>query len=243
MAQITTNALRAKWTGRVRWLSDVCRAQKGKASAKDIANLFKNHVLTDATLSDRDARLVSTDDFVGLISKVVAAGHGRTAAKVRSYLRAAYALAIRAKTNPAAPQSLRDFGIQVNPLASIDALAQYNRAARENSAPLSWPRSSSTCMPSRSIRCAMRSKSVSTWGANGPPSCCGYAAATWTSPQVRSRSTTRKAGGLSHARTCYPYLSARPTSSSVESPSWWVMSRCSAPTAVVRWIEARSPTS
>jgi len=109
---------------------------QGKPSTKDVANLFKNHVFTDAVLSARDARLVSTDDFVGLISKVVAAGHGRTAAKVRSYLRAAYALAIRAKTNPAAPQSLRDFGIQVNPLASIDALAQYNRAGkRKLSAP------------------------------------------------------------------------------------------------------------
>jgi hypothetical protein len=62
---------------------------------------------------------VSTDGFVCLISKVVAAGHGRTAAKLRGY-----PLAIRAKTNPAAPQSMRDFGIQVNPAASIDAPAQ-----------------------------------------------------------------------------------------------------------------------
>jgi hypothetical protein len=79
---------------------------QGKPSAKDVANIFKNHVFTDAVLSDRDATLVSTDDFVGLISKVVAAGHGRTAAKLRSYLRAAYSLAIRAKTNPAAPHFL-----------------------------------------------------------------------------------------------------------------------------------------
>ena len=105
---------------------------QGKPSAKDVANIFKNHVFTDPDISDRDATLVSTDDFVGLISKVVAAGHGRTAAKLRSYLRAAYSLAIRAKTNPAAPQSLRDFEIQVNPIASIDALAQFNRALDRN---------------------------------------------------------------------------------------------------------------
>jgi integrase len=105
---------------------------QGKPSAKDIANIFKNHVFTDAALSERDATLISTDDFVGLISKVVAAGHGRTGAKLRSYLRAAYALAIRAKTNPAAPQSMRDFDIQINPVASIDALAQFNRALKRN---------------------------------------------------------------------------------------------------------------
>lgn len=95
----------------------------GKASAKDIANIFKNHVFTDADISKRDATLISTDEFVGLISKVVAAGHGRTAAKLRSYVRAAYALAIRAKTNPAAPQALRDFGIQINP-ESQNAMGQ-----------------------------------------------------------------------------------------------------------------------
>jgi integrase len=105
---------------------------QGKPSARDIANIFKNHVFTDVALSERDATLISTDDFVGLISKVVAAGHGRTAAKLRSYLRAAYSLAIRAKTNPAAPQSMRDFDIQINPVASIDALAQFNRALKRN---------------------------------------------------------------------------------------------------------------
>jgi len=74
------------------------------------------------------ASLVSTDEFVALISKVAAAGRGRTAAKLRSYLHAAYALGIRAKTNPAAPQAMREFGIKANPIASIDALAQYNKA-------------------------------------------------------------------------------------------------------------------
>lgn len=53
-------------------------------------------------------------------------------ASSRDPLRAAYSLAIRAKTNPAAPQSLRDFGIKVNPVASIDALAQYNRALKRS---------------------------------------------------------------------------------------------------------------
>jgi integrase len=104
----------------------------GKPSAKDVANIFENHVFSDRDISDQDAARVSTDDFVRLISKVVAAGHGRTAAKLRSYLHAAYALGIRAKTNPAAPQVMREFVLQMNPIASIDALSQYNRALSRN---------------------------------------------------------------------------------------------------------------
>jgi integrase len=102
--------------------------QAGKQAAKDAENVFKNHVFSDALLPDLEASRISTEELVSLISKVVTAGHGRTAAKLRSYLHAAYALSIRAKTNPAAPQAMRDFDIKANPLASIDAMAHYNRA-------------------------------------------------------------------------------------------------------------------
>jgi integrase len=36
-------------------------------------------------------------------------------------------LALQSKTNPDAPQALRNFGIRVNPIASISALSKYNR--------------------------------------------------------------------------------------------------------------------
>ena len=52
---------------------------------------------------------------------------GRTAGKLRSFLRSAYELAIRSKTDPALPQAMRTFGIVVNPLASTAALSQFNR--------------------------------------------------------------------------------------------------------------------
>jgi F0F1-type ATP synthase membrane subunit b/b' len=57
----------------------------GKPSANDVANILENHVFSDQEVSNQDAARVSTDDFVRLISKVVAA-HGRTAVKLRSYL-------------------------------------------------------------------------------------------------------------------------------------------------------------
>jgi len=99
------------------------------ATVRDVRSLFATHVIASCPeLIQRKAAAVSVDEFVDLIGRVVAAGKGRTAAKLRSYLRAAYALAIEAKTDPAAPAVLKTFGISTNPMASIGALSQFNRA-------------------------------------------------------------------------------------------------------------------
>lgn len=99
----------------------------GKPSAKEARNLFKRFVMEGAPeLADRRAAGIGTDDFVELIAKPVEAGNGRTAGKLRSYLRAAYGLALKSKFDPAAPITMRSFGITSNPIASIGALAQFN---------------------------------------------------------------------------------------------------------------------
>jgi integrase len=101
----------------------------GKPSARDAKSIFETHVFeAEPDLSSKKAAEATVDDFVGLIGKVAEAGKGRTAAKLRSYLRAAYSLAIRSKTDPSAPQTLRTFGIGGNPLASVGALAQFSKA-------------------------------------------------------------------------------------------------------------------
>jgi hypothetical protein len=107
--------------------------QRGKHSARDVKNVLKNHVFdADPKLVRRKAADISVDDFVGLIGTVVEGGKGRTAGKLRSCLRSAYALAIRSKTDPAAPQAMRAFGIIANPLASTAALSQFNRTRRRH---------------------------------------------------------------------------------------------------------------
>lgn len=73
-------------------------------------------------LAERRAAEITVDECVSLLGRLTEAGKGRTAAKLRSYLRAAYSLAIRAKTDPDAPLALRAFGIETNPLASVAAL-------------------------------------------------------------------------------------------------------------------------
>jgi integrase len=86
----------------------------------------------DSALVLRKAADISVDEFVELIGAVVDKGKGRTAGKVRSFLRAAYALAIRSKIDPALPQAMRTFGIVVNPLASTAALSQFNRTRKRH---------------------------------------------------------------------------------------------------------------
>lgn len=101
----------------------------GKQSASDVRSIFDKHVFKAAPeLGGRKAAEISIDEFVELIGKLTEAGKGRTAAKLRSYLRAAYSLAIKSKTDPDAPMSMRAFGVQVNPLASVSALSKYSRA-------------------------------------------------------------------------------------------------------------------
>jgi integrase len=99
-----------------------------KQSAADVRRMFNAHVF-DAwpTLSARRAADLSSEDLVPVLARLVEAGKGRTAGKLRSYMRAAYALALRSKTDPAAPLALRAFGIAQNPVASVGALSRFNR--------------------------------------------------------------------------------------------------------------------
>lgn len=108
-------------------------ARAGKHSAGDVGAIFRLHVYkADPLLAERKAADIPVDEFVSLLGKLIEAGKGRTAAKLRSCLRAAYGLAIKARTDPDAPLSLRAFGITANPIASIGALSQYNRARDRN---------------------------------------------------------------------------------------------------------------
>lgn len=101
--------------------------RQGKYSAADARYILNRHVIEPAPdLAARKALDLSVDDFVGLIGRLVEKGSGRTAAKLRSYLRAAYQMAIKSRTDPTIPLALRTFGITINPIASIGALSKFN---------------------------------------------------------------------------------------------------------------------
>ena len=93
----------------------------GKESAKDAAGIFAKHV-EGTEYSAMPARDLTAKQATTVIRSVVEAGHKRTAAKLRAYLRAAYALAQGADTNPQAPSALVLFGVETNPIASTAAI-------------------------------------------------------------------------------------------------------------------------
>jgi integrase len=102
-------------------------AQGKSTSAKDARNVFK-HV--PAGLLQRRAAALGMGDFVPVVGALVEAGKGRTAGKVRSYMRAAYEMALATKADPTAPAASRVFGVEYNPVATVSTrgLSQYNRA-------------------------------------------------------------------------------------------------------------------
>lgn len=99
----------------------------GKPSARDVESIFKNH-LHKTEWATRMAAELSAKEVATLLRRVVDAGHGRTAAKFRSYLHAAYALALNAELDPSISSDFLPFSVQVNPVASTGSLSQYNNA-------------------------------------------------------------------------------------------------------------------
>jgi integrase len=97
-----------------------------KQSTVNAANLFKNWI-ENTEFAEKPARELTPKEAAVVIRRVVEAGKGRTAGKLRSYWRAAYALAQGADTNPQAPSDLLLFGIETNPIAAVAALSSFNK--------------------------------------------------------------------------------------------------------------------
>ena len=105
----------------------------GKASARRVQRAFEIHILDAAPdLWAKALEDVSTDDLLAAIASVVERGHLREAAKLRSYLRAAFAAGIRARQDARASRELRALRVTTNPardLATIDGADQARERA------------------------------------------------------------------------------------------------------------------
>lgn len=103
--------------------------KQGKSSAKDVKNLFRKNVF-DAwpELSNKKAAKVEVSEITEVLRKMINNGVGRNTAKLRSYIRAAYALAMQAVNDPTITASAQIFNLTHNPAASIPALSQFSRA-------------------------------------------------------------------------------------------------------------------
>jgi integrase len=101
----------------------------GKQAAGDARRMFARHVYNaHPDLAQSQAATVTPAEVAAIVRTVVDLGKGRTAGKLRSYLRAAYALAQGARLNAAAPVALLGLCIENNPVASVAAMPQFNLA-------------------------------------------------------------------------------------------------------------------
>lgn len=98
--------------------------RRGKRSARDVRSVCKVHVFDNQPeIAKRQASEITPTDVALIIRKVREAGKERTAGVLRSYLRAAYALAVRAPVDSEAPSELIPFNIQMNPVDAVPAIA------------------------------------------------------------------------------------------------------------------------
>ncbi len=101
----------------------------GKSSARDAANIFKNHVVAPwPQLAQAPAANLSSQQATAMQRVLVERQQGRTAAKLRSYMRAAYSLALSGGNNAAVPAQLASFGLSSNPVAATATLTQFSRS-------------------------------------------------------------------------------------------------------------------
>lgn len=97
----------------------------GKISAGNVSKAVTLHIEKAwPALWERPASEIELDDLIPVLARLVRLKKLREAGKIRSYLRAAYAAAIRAKQDAAAPDSLRAVNLSRNPaqdLATVDS--------------------------------------------------------------------------------------------------------------------------
>lgn len=112
-------------------LSDYCdHLQRiGRRSHKDARSIFKLHVIEAwPKVAALPAKEVRGEHFADMMRKLIDAGKGRTANKLRSYARAAYQTAKAAKSKPSIPVSFKAYEIASNPVAETEPDEAQNRA-------------------------------------------------------------------------------------------------------------------
>ena len=102
---------------------------RGRMSHDDARSIFRLHVsLPFPELAAKPATKVRAEELRDVLARLIDAGKGRTAAKLRAYVRAAFSMAMRASLDPTLPQALTAFNVEANPADRLPSLAQFSRA-------------------------------------------------------------------------------------------------------------------
>ena len=102
---------------------------QGRRSHVDADQIFKRHV-TEAwpVVAEAPAVDLTPDQVLDMLRRLIEAGKGRTANKLRSYLRAAYQCGLDVRTTASIPVVFKAFGVVFNPAAQTRRSPQFDRA-------------------------------------------------------------------------------------------------------------------
>lgn len=112
-------------------LTDYCDHLEtlGRTAHKDARSIFKLHVREAwPAVAQQPAATVTSEQFADMMRTLIEAGKGRTANKLRSYARAAFAMAKAARTKPSIPLRFKAYGIASNPVADTEPDEGANKA-------------------------------------------------------------------------------------------------------------------
>jgi integrase len=102
---------------------------QGRRSHVDANQIFKSHVSAAwPAVAEAPAVDLTPDQVLDMLRRLIESGKGRTANKLRSYLRAAYQCALDVRTTASIPVVFKAFGIVFNPAAQTRRSPQFDRA-------------------------------------------------------------------------------------------------------------------
>jgi integrase len=101
----------------------------GRSSYSDAKSIFQLHIKEPfPAVASKPANKVEMPEVVALMRRVHSAGMERTSNKLRSYVRAAYAVAQASNSNAAIPKVFQEFAILRNPVADTVADSAATKA-------------------------------------------------------------------------------------------------------------------
>ncbi|MCW5658738.1 MAG: integrase [Burkholderiaceae bacterium] len=100
-----------------------------RRSHVDAGQIFKRHVFEPwPKLADAPAVELTADQVLDMLRRLIEVGKGRTANKLRSYLRAAFQCALDVRFVASIPMAFKTFSVTMNPVALTRRSPQYDRA-------------------------------------------------------------------------------------------------------------------
>lgn len=103
--------------------------KQGRRSHVDAGQIFKRHVAEAwPGIAEAPAVDLTPDQVLDMLRRLIEGGKGRTANKLRSYLRAAYQCALDVRTTASIPVVFKSFEVVFNPAAQTRRSPQFDRA-------------------------------------------------------------------------------------------------------------------